>query len=119
MAPGLELQPETRNKPSVLIIGAPLAVGMRWPGVGRNAADSGSTASADLEIPWLSLTATMICPRPLVPGRLIELVQLLRVHERPQPRFKNDPSVGCGQLRSVAGDRLRHDGGVLTHAEQR
>ena len=24
MAPGLELQPETRNKPSVLIIGAPL-----------------------------------------------------------------------------------------------
>ena len=26
MAPGLELQPETRNKPSVLIIGAPLVV---------------------------------------------------------------------------------------------
>ena len=25
MAPGLELQPETRNKPSVLIIGAPYA----------------------------------------------------------------------------------------------
>jgi hypothetical protein len=27
--------------------------------------------------------------------------------------------VGWGQLRSVAGDRLRHDGGVLAHAEQR
>jgi hypothetical protein len=50
-------------------------------------------------------------------GRLAELVKP-SVHEQPQPRFQN-PSVDCGQHRLIADDRLRHDGGVLTHTEQR
>jgi hypothetical protein len=54
----------------------------------------------------------------LVLGRLAELVNP-SVHERPQPRFQKNPSVDCGQLRLIADDRLRHDGGVLTHSEQR
>lgn len=54
----------------------------------------------------------------LVLGRLAELVNP-SVHERPQSRFQQNPSVDCGQLRLIADDRLRHDGGVLTHTEQR
>ena len=54
----------------------------------------------------------------LVLGRLAELVKP-SVHERPQSRFQKNPSVDCGQLQLIADDRLRHDGGVLTHSEQR
>jgi hypothetical protein len=54
----------------------------------------------------------------LVLGRLAELVNT-SVHERPQPRFQKNPSADCGKLRLIADDRLRHDGGVLTHSEQR
>jgi hypothetical protein len=72
-------------------------------------------------LPTAARASPAACISPsdaLVLGRLAELVNP-SVHERPQPRFQKNPSVDCGQLRSIADDRLRHDGGVLTHSEQR